>query len=182
MEAILDVPEAVLVLLGYGVWQQKLIAQVTEAPWAGRVHVLPAVPPSELLPWTASADVSVMAIQPSSLNHRYTTPQKLFESIAAGVPVVASDLPGMAEIVRTDGIGVLCDPTSPGEIAAGIRTIVSASAAERWERRARILRVAHERYNWESQLDTLLALYGELAPVGGGSLAVGAEVARPGVG
>ena len=56
-----------------------------------------------------------MAIQPTTLNHRYTTPQKLFESMAAGVPVVASDLPGMASIVRATGAGILCNPTSPAE-------------------------------------------------------------------
>ena len=90
----------------------------------GRVFVLPAVTPGELLDWTASADVMVMAIQPTTVNHRFTTPQKLFEAIAAGVPVVASDLPGMAPIVRESGVGELCDPTVPVSIAAAIRRIV----------------------------------------------------------
>ena len=55
----------------------------------GRVSVIDPVPPEALLEWTASADVMLMAIQPTTLNHRYTTPQKLWEAIAAGVPVVA---------------------------------------------------------------------------------------------
>ena len=46
-----------------------------------------------------------MPIQPTTLNHRLTTPNKLFEAMAAGVPVVASDLPGMATIVRETGCG-----------------------------------------------------------------------------
>ena len=65
------------------------------------MFLLPAVSPEDLLEWTASADVLVVAIQPTSLNHQFTTPQKLFEALAAGVPVVAADLPGIAEVVAT---------------------------------------------------------------------------------
>ena len=107
-----------------------------------------------------------MAIQPTTLNHRYTTPQKLFESMAAGVPVVASDLPGMAPIVQSTGAGVLCDPTSPTSIAAAISSIVSASPEERRALRERALRAAHDRYNWEAQLGTLFDVYRELLPAG----------------
>ena len=163
MDAILDVPGAVLVLLGYGDWEQCLRARAAAAPYAGRVFLLPAVAPSELVGWTSSADVSVMPIQPTTLNHRYTTPQKLFESIAAGVPVVASDLPGMAEVVTEVGAGVLCDPTSPASIAAAIRTILDADPAQRASMRARILAAAHDRYNWEAQVGVLRAVYEGLA-------------------
>ena len=104
----------------------------------------------------------VMAIQPTSTNHRFTTPQKLFESIAAGVPVVASDLPGMADVVRSSGTGVLCDPTDPASIAAGIREVLAATPEEAAERRARILAVARERYTWERQAEVLLAVYRSL--------------------
>ena len=107
-----------------------------------------------------------MAIQPTTLNHRYTTPQKLFESMAAGVPVVASDLPGMAPIIRATGAGVLCDPTSPASIAEAITSVVTASPVERDAMRERALRAAHDRYNWEAQLDTLFGVYRELLPAG----------------
>jgi glycosyltransferase involved in cell wall biosynthesis len=162
MDAILEVPDAVLVLLGYGGWEDRYRAAIELAPYAGRVHWLRAVHPSELVAWTASADVMVMPIQPTSLNHRFTTPQKLFESIAAGVPVVASDLPGMAEVVREIGAGALCDPLSPASIAAGIRGILDMPDAERADMQSRILAAAHDRFNWAVQADRLLALYRDL--------------------
>ena len=87
--------------------------------------------PDELLDWVACADVVAMPIQPSTLNHRLTTPNKLFEAMAAGVPVVASDLPGMATIVRDTGCGVLCDPADPAAISAALRAILEAPEAER---------------------------------------------------
>ena len=163
MDAIVMVPDAVLVLLGYGA-EERYRTRAAAAPYAGRVFVLPAVPPSDLLEWTASSDVVVMAIQPTTVNHRYTTPQKLFEAIAAGVPVVASDLPGMAGIVRAAGAGELCDPTSPSSIASAIRAVVDRPAVERAAGRARILRAAHDRYNWETEAAGLFDLYRELAP------------------
>lgn len=165
MEAILEVPNAVLALLGFGGWERRLTEQIVAPPYAGKVYLLPAVPPDQLVAWTASADVSVMAIQPSSLNHRWTTPQKLFESLAAGTPVVASDLPGMAEIIAPAKAGVLVDPTDPADIARGIRSILDAPPEERRGLRERVSEAATERYTWEAQAVTLLQLYRELLGV-----------------
>ena len=162
MDAILDVPGAALVLLGYGEMEARLHDAAAAPPYAGRVFVLPAVHPRDLLPWTASADMLLMAIQPTSLNHRLTTPQKLFEAIAAGVPVVASDLPGMAAIVRELDAGILCDPTSPTSIASAVRALLDEDPPVRAARRARILRAGHDRYNWSTQVAVLHALYREL--------------------
>jgi len=105
-----------------------------------------------------------MAIQPDTLNHRLGTPNKLFEAIAAGVPVVASDFPGIREIVADPAgpLGVLVDPTSPAAIAAGIRQILEAPAAERAALRARCLAAAHARWNWETESARLIELYGRL--------------------
>ena len=103
-----------------------------------------------------------MPIQPTTLNHRLTTPNKLFEAMAAGVPVVASDLPGMADIVRETGCGLLVDPTDPAAIAAALSAILDAPADERAAYGERGLAAAHETYNWESQMALLLAEYSRL--------------------
>ena len=102
-----------------------------------------------------------MPIQPTTLNHRLTTPNKLFEAITAGVPVVASDLPGMAPIVRETGCGIVVDPRDPGAIAAAIREILDGPP----ERRVAImdgLGRARETYSWERQVEILMAEYGRL--------------------
>jgi glycosyltransferase involved in cell wall biosynthesis len=151
-----------LVLLGYGPLQAELAKEAADPRHGGRLHLLPAVPPEDLLDWVGSADVVTMPIQPSTLNHRLTTPNKLFEAMAAGAPVVASDLPGMAPIVRETGCGVLCDPTDVASIAAAIRTILDAPPAERQAYRDRALAAAQDPYSWESQVEVLLAEYGRL--------------------
>jgi len=141
------------------VLQAELDTLAADPGSGGRIRVLPAVPPTELLDWVAAADVVVMPIQPSTLNHRLTTPNKLFEAMAVGVPVVASDLPGMAGIVRETGCGLLVDPTDPAAIAAAIREILGAPAAERRARRQRVLAAAHQTYDWERQMAVLLDEY-----------------------
>lgn len=155
------------VFLGYGSMRPWLDAQATDARYAGRFHVLDAVPPAELVPWVASADVGVMAIQPSTLNHRLSTPNKLFECLAAGTPVVASDFPEMHRIVRDDPagpLGVLCDPASPASLAAGIRSLLDLPPDEMADLRRRCLRAAHDRWNWETESARLLELYADLVP------------------
>lgn len=161
--AIAGLPEADLVLMGYGVLSEALPGMIASSPAADRIHVLPAVPPQELHDWVAAADIVAMPIQPSTLNHRLTTPNKLFEAMAAGVPIVASDLPGMATIVTETGCGVLCDPTDPESVAAAIRRLLDAPTSEREAFGRRGLAAAHETYNWETQAQILFGEYSRLS-------------------
>jgi glycosyltransferase involved in cell wall biosynthesis len=163
IDALPELPaRAHLVLMGYGVLEARLRARMNEPNLVGRLHVLPAVPPTELHAWVGSADVAAMPIQPSTLNHRLTTPNKLFEAMAAGVPIVASDLPGMSPIVRETGSGLVVDPTRPSEIAAAVASILGLPPDERVAigQRGRDAHLAT--YNWESQATLLLAEYGRL--------------------
>ena len=162
IEAIPTVPGAILVLLGYGPLQAELERRAADPVLAGRLAVLPAVAPTELLDWVASADVVAMPIQPSTLNHRLTTPNKLFEAMAAGVPVVASDLPGMADIVRSTGCGTLVDPADPAAIAAAIRDLLDAPPEQRAAIGRRGLDAHLRTYHWEAQAEDLLVEYGRL--------------------
>jgi glycogen synthase len=161
IEAIRAVPGAVLVLMGYGPLREELEGIAADPSTHGRVRVLPAVAPAELLDWIAAADVVAMPIQPTTLNHRLTTPNKLFEAMAAGVPVVASDMPGMASIVTDSGAGLLVDPTDPAAIAEAITSLVG-DPERRAEAARRALAAAHETYNWEAQVAELLAEYGRI--------------------
>lgn len=157
-----------LVFLGYrAAFIEPILADVR---LAGRVHFLPAVPPNEVTSWVAGADVDVMAILPVDLNSRVSTPNKLFESLAAGTPVVSSDLPARRTILLGDPngpLGALCDPARPASIAEAIRSILEADAPDRSAMRARILDAAHRRWNWETEGARLSELYRDLTAVAG---------------
>jgi glycosyltransferase involved in cell wall biosynthesis len=162
VEAIGLVPDAVLVVMGYGPLVAMLERRVREAEHDGRVVLLPPVPIVELPDWVASADVVAMLYQPTTLNNRYSTPNKLWEAIAVGVPVVASDHPGMGPVVLELDAGVLVDPRDPIAIAGGIRELLGRSAASRAALRQRLMEASRSRYSWEVQLETYLAILGRL--------------------
>ncbi len=158
--AIAGVPRAVLLVVGPGgAFRDGLAAEAATLPAADRIHFLPGVSPDEIAAWTAAADVAAMAIQPTTLNHRLTTPTRLFDALGAGIPVVASDLPGMAAIVGASGCGVVCDPTDPGAIAAALRDVLDAPLERRSAFREAALAAARGRYAWERQVERLLEVY-----------------------
>jgi glycosyltransferase involved in cell wall biosynthesis len=100
--------------------------------------------------------------QHDTLNNYLSTPNKFLEAMAAGVPSVCSDHPGMGPIARETGCGIPVVPSDIGAIAAAIRTIVDAPSPERAQMRARALATAHDTYNWETQVEALLDEYTRL--------------------
>ena len=103
---------------------------------------------------TAACDAGVIPIVGSCLSYVYAAPNKLFEDMMAGIPVVASDLPDMAAIVRREGVGTLItDPEDPAAVAAAVRRRVKGE-------RGRTAALA--RYNWEREQAKLLEVYGRL--------------------
>lgn len=166
MDALLlpGLEEAHLVLLGYGVKRDAFVATAGQPPWRGRVHVLDPVPPASLLSWVASADVGGVLHPASRLDH-LKTPNKIFECLAAGIPVVASDFPAMRRIVIDDPsgvLGVVCDPSRVEEIAAALRSVLDLDGAATESIRARCFAAAQNRWNWEVESAGLTELYGEL--------------------
>ena len=151
-----------LALLGYGPMEDELRRVAAGSASGGRVHVLPAVPPTELDGYVADADIAAMVNQPVSKNEILSTPNKLFESIAAGVPIVTSDFPMRRAIVldNEDGpLGAVCDPERPQSVAEAIRSLLTLPAHELAAMRDRARRAARRRWNWGREARTLIDAY-----------------------
>lgn len=94
-------------------------------------------------------------------NHVNSQPNKLFEYMAAGLPVVASRFPLWQEVVEGTRCGLLVDPLDPEAIAAAIRWLLEHPAeAEAMGVRGR--EAVRERFNWLSEEATLLACYARM--------------------
>jgi len=162
-DAIGLVDGAELVVAGHGADLERFRARAAGLPHAARIHFPGPVAPADIPAAIAAADVSAMPVEGDTLNHQLNTPTKLFDAMGAGVPVVASDLPGMAPIVRATGCGELCDPDDPADIARAIRLVIDATPERRAAYREAALRAAREVYGWEHQAPVLLGLYRDLA-------------------
>ena len=160
-ETALQKLDAAVVFMGYGRLEGYVQEQVRQQP--GRVYQLPAVPPDELLEWTASADVSFVGQPPRTLNQKMNLPNKLFESIMAGVPVVVSNGNEQCRLVTAEAVGVCCDVESPAAVGAAVADLLSAPDFERQRLRAHCRIVALEKYTWDLNAGGLLALYRRLA-------------------
>ncbi len=158
-----------LALLGFGDLIDDLRARAADPRFAGRIHVLDAVPPTELLSWVASADVGAMALPNATINLYISTPNKLFECLAVGTPVVVSDFPAVRAIVGGDPdgpLGAVCDPSDVSDIARAIVSLLTQSDEARADLRRRCIKAAYERWNWEAEAGRLVAAYEELGADG----------------
>jgi glycosyltransferase involved in cell wall biosynthesis len=126
---------------------------------ADRTHFLPSVPLTRLLTYTSDADVGVSLLEDNCENHRLALPNKVFEYVAAGIPVVASALPELSRLISTYGIGWVADPANPDDVAAALRQAIASrgdrALAERVDAAATAL-------SWQHERERLLAVYEEL--------------------
>jgi glycosyltransferase involved in cell wall biosynthesis len=156
-DAVLRLHDAALVLLGFGAWEDRLKERDQDPRFAGRHYTLPPVHPDEVPAWTASADVSVIAVPANSLNQRLSSPNKFWESITAGTPVVVGrDLTVMRDIVEREGLGAVADPANADDLAAALRSVLEAPDEVRAAMRERCLSVTHDRYCWEVAVEPYL--------------------------
>lgn len=161
--AMAEVPRAHLVLLGGGD-QRELVAELASAAGvADRVHPLLRVPVAEVLDYAASAEIGVSPIEDVCLNYRYSLPNKLFQYMAAGLAVIASDFDQVREVVEGSSAGLTIDPSSPADIARAIRVLVDdRNLAAQMGKNAQI--AVEAQYNWTTAAATLISVYGRVRP------------------
>lgn len=160
VEAMQHVRGGVLIFLGGGPLKPDLKALVRRMKLTHCVHFLDPVAPDELLAVTATADVGITLLEDTCLNHRFALPNKLFEYLIAGVPVMASDLPQVAGIVRKFDVGRVVNPAQKQDLVRSLQYVIDhADQRRRWA-----ARTSHvlETYNWESASERFSAAYRKL--------------------
>jgi glycosyltransferase involved in cell wall biosynthesis len=107
---------------------------------------------------TANAGILCFLPEP---NHIGAMPNKLFEYMAAGLPVIASNFPFWKKIIENCGCGICVNPLNPKEIAGGIEYLSKDhSQCERMGEKGR--KAVTDMFNWEKEGEKLLTLYNEV--------------------
>ncbi len=139
-----------------------LRARAAELGAAERLHLVPPVGQGELIAFLASADVALHPLPGGSPNHDQALPNKLFEYLHAGLPLVVSDARLMADFVRTHRVGEVFATNDAAGLAAAVRRVLAdpRPPADRHE--------LARRFSWQSQEPLLLETYRRVAPLPAG--------------
>ena len=151
---------AALVLIGDGPCEAELRALVAREGLEEQVYFIPRVPFGELHSYTCSADVGLCLIKGTGRSFYYSMPNKLFEYLMAGLPVLASDFPEMRAVIDESSAGQVADPRDVPGIRRCLADLLS-DPDRRSEYRHAALEAARN-YNWEREAPTLTRLYDEL--------------------
>lgn len=151
----------VTAFLGFGRMEPQLRAAAEAS--SGRIVVLPPVPSDELLEWTAGASLAFVGAPPRTINLGLTIPNKLFESLMAGVPVVVAGGTAVARLVAEANAGIVVDPWSATTLAQALASVLGVPEADRLALRQRARDAALTRYNWETERTGLVDLYRTLS-------------------
>jgi glycosyltransferase involved in cell wall biosynthesis len=120
-----------------------------------RLHMVPPVPSHEVPSYLSEADLAVSPILGDSVSYDMALPNKLFEFLHAGLPMVVSDCRSMAQFVTDQGLGRVFRAGDPGDLADAVRAVLANpphpdTTALRRE------------FSWQGQEPHLLAVYDEL--------------------
>ena len=148
------------ILVGGRVASPKLLAEVSREPGWRRIDYLGEVP-SKLVPeLLASCSLSVVLFSDSP-NHMSVRSNRLYESLAAGAPVLVSQFPEWTKLVSECKCGFFVDPSDERAIAAAIEdALADPCRLARFGSNGR--HASNELFSWRSQEKLLLALYSQL--------------------
>ncbi|MBK9292427.1 MAG: glycosyltransferase [Bacteroidetes bacterium] len=122
-----------------------------------RVRFLPRMPYAQMMQYTRCASLGLTLDKDTNINYRFSLPNKLFDYIQAGIPVLASNLPEVANIVETYDVGLCIQSHKPEEIALAVNEIFGdEQRLERWKLNA--AKAALE-LCWENEEPILIACY-----------------------
>lgn len=152
-----ELERGTIVLMGWGRLEEELRDIVADEGLEDRVRLAPPVPPGDVIAYAAAAAVGVIPYEPVGLNNTFSTPNKLFDFMAAGLPVAASRLPELVRFVEDGEMGLTFTPGDATALAAALNEILADPA--RYDRMRERAREGARRYTWESESRKLLALY-----------------------
>lgn len=136
-----------LVVMGFGGLEHKIIEAAKNHQ---NIHFMPAVKPQQIPLYTSGADVGLIIAENLGLSYYYGLPNKLFEYLYCGLPVITSDFPEMGKIVHDYQCGWTIMPQTEELIA-----IISQMSIESIDSKKTELKYLYDEVNWEKDITQL---------------------------
>jgi len=121
--AMKELPTCLLLLVGGGDAWPTLERMVNENALQDRVRMLPRMPYERMMQYTRNADLGLSLDKDTNLNYRFSLPNKLFDYFRASVPVLVTDLPEVAGIVRQYDAGIVLQRPDPALIVRAVQEL-----------------------------------------------------------
>lgn len=150
------IENVVLMVVGGGDAIPKLAEMVEREHLDEKVKFFPRMPISELYRYTKLADIGLSLDKPTNLNYIYSLPNKLFDYINCGVPILASNMVEVAKIIEIEDVGVVIDDVKPELIADRLSYML---AIDFKKLKAGNLVNASKKYSWENEKMVLTNLF-----------------------
>jgi glycosyltransferase involved in cell wall biosynthesis len=125
LEILRRLPGCIVVYVAYGELKGELEGRIRDYGLEERVYIIGPVPYAELLSLTSGADIGLALQEPFGENHLRARPNKVFEYIMAGVPVVASDFPPLRKAIVENQVGLVVDVEDIDDIVEKVKTLLS---------------------------------------------------------
>ncbi len=146
-----------LIIIGRGDVLSDLKNKVVELKLTGKVKFIPAVTWEILMKYTKTADIGMCLEKDTNLNYRFSLPNKLFDYIAAGISVIASDLPETRKIVKDNNCGRIIDNVTVSSITKVLNEIkMNPQTLDEYSRNSVM---AAGSLNWETESKKVEAFY-----------------------
>ena len=150
-------PEVEFHIGGFGVLEDKVASLAAEHE---NVFFYGRLPYRDVLSLERQCHIMLALYDPAVPNHAYAAPNKFYEALALGKPLVMFRETGMSDIVEREDMGEVCDPTESGLLHAFQRLI---QRKPEWQSMGdKMQKQFWEQYSWEIMERRLLALYEEL--------------------
>ncbi len=158
IDALPLLPDVRLCAIGPGSprYRTGLLTRAAAMGVADRVVLRAPVAPGAVQGALAGAAAGLCLIQPICRSYELCLPNKLFEYAAAGVPVLASDMPVIAAVVRGNGLGEVVAADAPRAIAAGLRRLLVPGG---WALTASRVRAFADAHDWPGEAGGLAEAY-----------------------
>lgn len=157
VEAMKFVDNAILLIIGGGDVIGKLKEMAKNLKLEDKIVFKNRLPYPELIRHTRLADIGLTLDKNTNINYRFSLPNKLFDYIHAGIPVLASRLPEIARIVEGYDIGRIAESHDPEYLGNLITNMLSDVVSQKiW--RKNLLHASSE-LTWEKEAITLIELY-----------------------